>query len=94
MSRSSDAREGAALEGQADGVDGSDRASSRGFDDRSDVGVERRAPFAAKAVGYLSIDRAEVTVTVHILPFPLLQPCDIMVELGQVSIKCTVTVIP
>jgi hypothetical protein len=33
-------------------------------------------------------------VTVHILPFPLLQPCDIMVELGQVSIKCTVTVIP
>ena len=58
MSRSSDAREGAALEGQADGVDGSDRASARGFDDRSDVGVERRAPFASKAVGDLTIDRA------------------------------------
>ena len=58
LSRSSDAREGAALEGQADGVDGGDGSSSRGFDDRSNVGIELRAPLASKAVGYLSIDRA------------------------------------
>ena len=58
LSRSSDAREGAALEGQADGVDGVDGSSSRGFDDRSNVGIELRAPLASKAVGYLSIDRA------------------------------------
>src|SRR5208282_3652431 len=58
LSRSSEAREGAALEGQADGVEGSDGSSSRGFDDRSNVGIELRAPLASKAVGYLSIDRA------------------------------------
>ena len=58
LSRSSEAREGAALEGQADGVEGSDGSSSRGFDDRSNVGIELRAPLASKAVGSLSIDRA------------------------------------
>jgi hypothetical protein len=32
-------------------------------------------------------------VTVRLLPFPPLQPCDMMVEVGQVSIRCTVTLI-
>src|SRR5208283_3062233 len=55
---SSCARQGAALEGEADGVDGSDRSSPCGFDDGSDIGVEGGAPFAAKAVGDLAIDGA------------------------------------
>jgi Adenylate and Guanylate cyclase catalytic domain len=45
-----------ALEGHANGVDGGDGAAASGFDDASHVGVELGGPFAAKAVGHLSVD--------------------------------------
>ena len=50
--------ERATFEGEAYGVDGADAASSRGFDDGSQVCVEGGAPFASEAVGDFSIDRA------------------------------------
>src|SRR5277367_294543 len=52
------ANEWGALEGEADGVDSADATPSSGFDDGSHVGVEPGGPFAAKAVGDLSIDGA------------------------------------
>ena len=48
----------AAGQGQADGVDCADLASSSGFDGRADVGVEVGGPFAAEAVGDLPIHGA------------------------------------
>ena len=47
-----------ASQGDANGVDGADGASSRRFDDRANVGVELGPPFAAKAVCDLAVDRA------------------------------------
>src|SRR5712691_210388 len=50
--------EGQAFQGQADCVEGVDCASSRGFDDGSNVGVELCAPFGTEAVCHLSEDDA------------------------------------
>jgi hypothetical protein len=47
-----------ASQGDADSVDGADGASSRGFDDRANVGVELGSPLASKAVCDLAVDRA------------------------------------
>ncbi len=47
-----------ALQGEADGVDGADRAPAAGFDAGAEVGVEVGAPLASEAVGDLPIDGA------------------------------------
>ena len=46
------------MEGQSDGVDGSDGSSASGLDDGPYVGVERGAPFAPESVGDFAIDGA------------------------------------
>src|SRR3954452_5442504 len=47
-----------AVEGQAKGVEDADAASSRGLQNRPDVGVEAGAPFRPEAVGDLAEDDA------------------------------------
>ena len=51
-------RQSLSPQSEANGVDGAERASSGGFDDGANVGVELGPPFAAKAVGDLTIDGA------------------------------------
>ena len=46
------------MEGHTDGVYGADATPSSGFDDGLHVGVALGRPYAAKAVGDLSIDGA------------------------------------
>ena len=50
--------QGGAVEGEADGVEGADGSSSRGFEDGADIGIEAGAPFGSEAVGDLSEDDA------------------------------------
>jgi hypothetical protein len=47
-----------AVEGQAQGVEDADAASSRGLQNRPDIGVEAGAPFGSEAVGDLAEDDA------------------------------------
>jgi hypothetical protein len=46
------------IEGEAEGMKDADAASSGGFEDRADVGVEVGAPFGSEAVGDLAEDDA------------------------------------
>ena len=55
---SSGAQYRSTFEGHSDGVDGSYGSSASGFDDGSDVGVERGSPFTSEPVGDLSVDGA------------------------------------
>src|ERR671926_183023 len=48
----------ASFEGETDGVEDGEATSSRGLDDRSDIGVEGGPPLRAEAVGHLPEDDA------------------------------------
>src|SRR3954462_13183271 len=52
------ARQGLSIEGEAEGMEDADAASSGGFEDRADVGVEVSAPSGSEAVGDLAEDDA------------------------------------
>jgi hypothetical protein len=49
-------RQGLSIEGETEGVKDADAASSGGFEDRADVGVEVGAPSGSEAAGDLAED--------------------------------------
>src|SRR3712207_7348341 len=49
-------RQGLSIEGETEGMKDADAASSGGFEDRADIGVEVSAPGGSEAVGDLAED--------------------------------------